>query len=314
MLSRRAFDALALAGVASSVLALGLTAGPALAQSADAPESGSSVTIPAEKIGLVGFTIRGDLEENTSGTLTAVAECGIQNIEFSGPNLDGEVASFQGVEAPAIAEFASELGFSVPSLGVNAEHLSGQVDQVIAAAETVGASYVRISGGPDEGEDPTTYYTELAALLNEAGAALSEAGITVAYHNHGHEFEDLGEGMSGYDILLSETDPETVGFELDLYWAAIGAADPVELIEENPGRFPLFHVKDAMTMINPDGSESLTFAPAVGQGFIDFESIFALSEEAGVEYYFIENDRPYPNGITSACASLEYLTNTYVEG
>src|SRR5690606_33052031 len=134
-------------------------------------------------------------------------------------------------------------------------------------------------------EDATAYYTDLAALLNEAGAGLNEAGITVAYHNHGHEFEDLGNGQSGYDILLSETDPELVSFELDLYWAIIGAAEAVELIEANPGRFPLLHVKDAQNVTNAEGVEEITFA-TVGKGFIDFQQVFDLSDVAGVDYYF----------------------------
>lgn len=301
-LSRRAFDALILSGAAATALSLGLAA-PALAQDGGQSHLG----IPVEKIGLVGFTVRSQIGEDPRGTLQAVTECGIENIEFSGPNFDGPVPSFQGVEVPAIQEFAEEFGFNVPSLGVNAEHLTDQLDQVIEAAQTVGATYVRISGGPDEGEDATAYYTDLAAMLNEAGAGLSEAGITVAYHNHGHEFEDLGNGQSGYDILLSETDPELVSFELDLYWAIIGAADAVELIEANPGRFPLLHVKDAQNVTNAEGAEEITFA-TVGKGFIDFQQVFDLSDVAGVDYYFIENDRPEPDGVTSACEGYAYLT------
>ncbi|WP_332712253.1 sugar phosphate isomerase/epimerase family protein [Pelagibacterium mangrovi] len=301
-LSRRAFDALILSGAAATALSLGLAA-PALAQDAGQSHLG----IPVEKIGLVGFTVRSQIGEDPRGTLQAVTECGIENIEFSGPNFDGPVPSFQGVEVPAIQEFAEEFGFNVPSLGVNAEHLTDQLDQVIEAAQTVGATYVRISGGPDEGEDATAYYTDLAAMLNEAGAGLSEAGITVAYHNHGHEFEDLGNGQSGYDILLSETDPELVSFELDLYWAIIGAADAVELIEANPGRFPLLHVKDAQNVTNAEGAEEITFA-TVGKGFINFQEVFDLSDVAGVDYYFIENDRPEPDGVTSACEGYAYLT------
>lgn len=301
-LSRRAFDALILSGAAATALSLGLAA-PAMAQDAGQSHLG----IPVEKIGLVGFTLRSQIGEDPRGTLQAVSECGIENIEFSGPNFDGPVPSFQGVEVPAIQEFAEEFGFNVPSLGVNAEHLTDQLDQVIEAAQTVGATYVRISGGPDEGEDATAYYTDLAALLNEAGAGLNEAGITVAYHNHGHEFEDLGNGQSGYDILLSETDPELVSFELDLYWAIIGAAEAVELIEANPGRFPLLHVKDAQNVTNAEGVEEITFA-TVGKGFIDFQQVFDLSDVAGVDYYFIENDRPEPDGVTSACEGYAYLT------
>lgn len=304
-LSRRAFDTLILAGAATA-LSMGLAAGSAVAQTAEQGES--HLGIPIDKIGVVGFTLRDQIGEDARGTLEAVAACGIENIEFSGPNFDGPVPSFQGIEVPAIQEFAEEFGFNVPSLGVNAEHLSDQLDQVIEAAQAVGASYVRISGGPEEGEDATAYYSELAALLNEAGAGLSEAGITVAYHNHGHEFEDLGDGQSGYDILLSETDPDLVAFELDLYWAVIGSANAVELIEANPGRFPLLHVKDAQTVTNAEGAEEITFA-TVGQGMIDFQEIFDLSDVAGVDYYFIENDRPQPDGITSTCEGYAYLTS-----
>lgn len=311
--SHRAFDALTLAGVASTALSLALTATPTLAQTPDDGESGSSVTIPADKIGVVGFTIRDQIEEDARGALEAVAECGIQNIEFSGSDFSGSVPSFQKVELPAIQEFADEFGFNVPSLGVDAEDLRERFDEVITATEALGASYVRISGSrPEEGEvqDASTY-SEIADLLNEVGPTLKEAGVTVAYHNHDWEFEDLGEGVSGYDILLSETDPESVGFELDLYWAVVADADPVGLIQENPGRFPLFHVKDAQMVTNPDGTQSPTFA-TVGQGFIDFQEIFAQSDVAGVDYYFIENDRPEPDGITSTCEGLEYLTTNFV--
>lgn len=304
-LSRRAFDALALAGVASAALSMALTAAPAMAQSADAAAGQSHLGIPVDKIGVVGFTIREQLGEDARGTLQAVTECGIENIEFSGPDLEGEVPSFQGLEVPQIQEFANEFGFNVPSLGVGGGDLTDRMDVVIEAAEAVGATYVRISGGHEDAEDPVAYYSDLAAMLNEAGATLKEAGITLAYHNHDAEFEDLGDGQSGYDILLAETDPENVGFELDLYWAVVGDADPVGLIEANPGRFPLFHVKDAQTV---EGEDEPTFA-TVGQGFIDFGEIFALSETAGVDYYFIENDRPQPDGVTSTCEGYAYLSS-----
>lgn len=302
-LTRRAFDALILAGTAGLALSLA-TAGSALAQDGQQSHLG----IPVDRIGVVGFTVREQIAEDPRGTLQAVAECGIENIEFSGQNLEGEISSFQGIPVPDIAEFAEEFGFSVPSLGVGPDDLDQRLDRVIEAADALGATYVRISGRPGEGEDPATYYSELSVLLNSSGAQLSEAGITLAYHNHGYEFDDLGDGTSGYDILLAETDPAAVAFELDLYWAIIGAANAVELIEANPGRFPLLHVKDAQNVANADGQDEITFA-TVGQGFIDFQEVFDLSEVAGVEYYFIENDQPQPDGVTSTCEGYAYLTS-----
>lgn len=308
MLSRRAFDTLAMAGVASSMLALALTAGPALAQSAD----GSSVTIPADKLGVVGFTIRDQLEEAPRETLQAVTECGITNIEFSGSDLEASPPSFQNVEVPAIVEFADEFGFNVPSIGVGSSDLTERLDVVIDVAKTLGASYVRISGIEGvEGETQAEYYSRLATVLNEAGAALAAEGITLAYHNHDQDFRYVGDGRSGYDVLLEEVDPANAAFELDLYWAIVGNANPIELLQENPGRFPLYHVKDAHVV--GEGRDEETTMTTVGQGFIDFAEIFELNEEAGVEYFFIENDRPLPDGVTSTCEGLEYLTATFTE-
>lgn len=295
-----------LAGAGSVAMMAALASAPAFAQTSDMSHLG----IPVDRIGLVGFTIRDQIGEDPRATIEAVAACGIENIEFSGPNLEGDVASFQGVEVTQIAEFADEFGFAVPSLGVNAGDLQDRLDKVIEAAQSVGASYVRISGNrPEEGVEQTEDdYLALADILNAAGGPLQEAGITVAYHNHGWEFEDLGDGRTGMDVLLAETDAETVAFELDLYWSETGGGDAVSLIEAHPGRFPLLHVKDAQMATNDAGEEAPTFA-TVGQGYIDFATIFEHVDTAGTEYFFIENDRPDPDGITVACESYEYMAS-----
>lgn len=301
-ISRRAIDALLLAGT-TAALSLGLATGGALAQS----DGVSHLGIPVDRIGVVGYTFRGQISEDPRGTLEAVAACGIENIEFSFPSLAGDVPAFLGVSVPDIKAYSEEFGFAVPSLGVNGGDLTDRMDVVIASANELGATHIRISGtNRIEGEPEADYYGRLATLLNEAGAVLKAEGITLSYHNHDAEFEDIGDGQTGYDILLAEVDPDNAAFELDLYWAVNGAADPIELITENPGRFVLFHVKDAQR-VTVDGEEQITFA-TVGQGFIDFPTILALPEVADVEYFFIENDRPEPDGVTSTCEGYAYLS------
>jgi sugar phosphate isomerase/epimerase len=266
----------------------------------------TQIGIPLDRIGVVAFTAREQITADAEGTIKALAECGIKNFEFSFSKLDADVPSFLGVEVPTLKQYAEEFDFNIPSLGISAADLRDRLDVVVSTSKELGARFVRISGGFElEGQAPADYYTSLAALLNEAGAALKAEGITLAYHNHDAEFEDVGDGRSGYDILLAEVDPEKAAFELDLYWAVNGAADPVELITNNPDRFVLYHVKDAQRVTN-NGVEEITFA-TVGQGFIDFEQIFALEPTSNVEYFFIENDRPQPDGITSACEGYAYL-------
>jgi sugar phosphate isomerase/epimerase len=245
--------------------------------------------VPDDRIGLVLYTVRATMPSAPEATLAALADCGYRNAEPS-----GSVNNFYGKTATALAPLLANANISVPSIGIGLGDLENNLDGVIANAQAFGAKYVRISGsGSWLPED----YRRLAATLNAVGAPLKQAGITVAYHNHGFEFT-VTDGVRGYDVLVRETDPHLVDMELDLYWASSVGVDPVDLIKQYPGRFSLFHVKDMAA----DGS----FAD-VGEGTIDFARIFAYSEMGGIDYYLTENDSPSPDGISSACDSYANL-------
>jgi sugar phosphate isomerase/epimerase len=120
-------------------------------------------------------------------------------------------------------------------------------------------------------------------VLNKTGEACQKAGITLAYHNHDMEFQEV-EDLIPYHLLLSQTSPETLKMELDLAWATKAGVDPVELFTQHPGRFPLWHVKDI--------SKDLTTIEPVGNGSIDFKRIFAKAKVAGMKHFFVEHDMP----------------------
>ncbi|TDC35162.1 sugar phosphate isomerase/epimerase [Micromonospora sp. 15K316] len=245
--------------------------------------------VPDRRIGLVLYTVRATMPAAPEATLEALADCGYRNAEPS-----GGVNNFYGRTAAQLAPLVARAGLTVPSIGVGLGDLENNLDGVIADARAFGARYVRISGSGSWDLDD---YSRVAATLNSVGARLKQAGITVAYHNHGFEFTEQ-DGVRGYDVLVRETDPNLVAMELDLYWAASVGIDPVRLIQQYPGRFSLFHVKDMAA----DGS----FAD-VGEGTIDFTRVFAYSGVAGVEYYLTENDSPRPDGVSSACDSYTNL-------
>jgi sugar phosphate isomerase/epimerase len=248
-------------------------------------------SVDLSKIGLVAFTARSQMTADAEGTLAALAKCGFQNAEFS-----GSAGNFYGKSAAALQPLSDAVGINVPSLGVSVGNLQNDLDLVIAEAKAIGAEYVRISGSSRWTMED---YSATAAFLNEVGAKLKAEGITVAYHNHGYEFETQENGVTGYDVLVRETDPELVAMELDVYWAASVGTDAVELFNTYPGRFELLHLKD----LAEDGS----FAD-VGEGTIDFAEIFANAPLGGVEYGFTEHDQAKPDGITSACNSLGNLS------
>ena len=108
---------------------------------------------------------------------------------------------------------------------------------------------------------------------NEVGRRCNAAGIKFGYHNHSHEFVTIEDQLM-FDYMIENTDPECVFFQMDVYWAVMGKASPVEYFKKYPGRWTMLHIKDKK---------------AIGQsGMVGFDAIFSNCEEAGMKDYVIE--------------------------
>ena len=99
-----------------------------------------------------------------------------------------------------------------------------------------------------------------------------------------------------YDILLAETDPSVVAMQLDIGWASVAGQNILEMFRKNPGRFELWHVKDAsgikeMTaqMSQGERQRAAKLLP-VGLGEVDYKPIFAAAQLAGLKHFCIEQD------------------------
>ena len=144
-------------------------------------------------------------------------------------------------------------------------------DACIAAHKAAGVRYLAMSYSP-----PLKTEAEIktyAAYLDAIGAKCNAAGIRFGYHSHNHEYAKVGNTtmMDGY---ISNTKPENVFFEMDVYWAVIGGASPVEYFNKYPGRFEVLHIKDKYE---------------IGQsGMVGFEAIFNNAARAGMKEYVVE--------------------------
>jgi len=159
----------------------------------------------------------------------------------------------------------------------------------IAAHKAAGMSYIVTPyiGVPATLADLQT----TCDYLNEVGKLCAAEGIKYGYHNHSHEFRRV-EGKVMYDYMIEHTDPKYVFFEMDVYWANVGGAAPVQYFERYPGRFALLHIKDVCTL---------------GQsGMVGFDAIFNHADLAGLEHFIVEVEcDPYP----SVKESADYLLN-----
>ena len=143
------------------------------------------------------------------------------------------------------------------------------------------------------GED---IWKRTAALLNERAGALKPLGISLGYHNHNVEFAPLGNSSrgktTGWEILMRETDPALVHFEIDTGWIATAGLDPVEFLRKHRGRVAQLHVKDVAA--GNTANFALAMKPAeVGSGTLDWAKILPAAYAAGVRHFYVEQEPPF---------------------
>lgn len=303
MTNRRTF--LQRAGVAAAAAFLS----PSIITSALANTSNLKIS----KIGIQLFTLREQLTANVTETITKVAKIGYNQVEtYYGYPGKYEVKGFWGLEAKDFNALLQSNNLTSPSGHYNTtEFLTSSDDkllkQYIETAATVGQKYFIIPALPPNVRTAGTLddYKKMAAKFNIAAELCQKSGLKLGYHNHNFEFKDQGSGQTGYDILLKETDPKLVSFELDLFWAVNAGLDPIEMFKQNPGRYKLFHVKDM------DKQDKSIFAE-VGSGRIDFKSIFAQAKLAGLDYIFTEQDVIKKEPYESISESYNYIKKNLI--
>lgn len=282
--SRRSFlIELAAAGVGGGLLAAcaragGTTVGTTAA-TAGAVAGGSA---GATRIGLQLYTVRDLLAQDFEGTLARVAQVGYRAVEFAG---------YYDRTPEQVRSLLDRLSLTAPSSHIGVDLLRRDAGAQIALARTIGHEYVTVPSYPFPRTGATADdWKRAAAEFNQWGAACRAQGLRLAYHNHDFEFQPTAGGPTGYDVLVKETDPGLVDFELDLYWATRAGRDPLQLFQQYPGRFAMWHVKD---MQDPQGTKAM--AP-VGKGTIDFRAIFARAQQSGMRHFFVEHDNAATTG------------------
>jgi sugar phosphate isomerase/epimerase len=243
-------------------------------------------------IGLQLYTVRDQLEKDFEGTLDRVAQVGYTKVEFAG---------YYGRSPEQVRVLLDRLKLVSPSAHIGAQLMRQDAAAQIRSAKTIGQTYVTLPSYPFPRDADAEGWKQGAAEMNRWGALCRDAGIRLAYHNHAAEFANVDGGPTGYDILMRETDPALVDFELDLYWATFADQNPIALFAKYPGRFAMWHVKD---MQLSQGAKSMT---AVGLGVIDFKTIFGHAGEAGMKHFFVEHD----SAASFAGGSLASIQTSY---
>ena len=314
-LTRRAFNARVASGLTAAPF--GLILAESFSANAQTSAQRTSETWGSQ-VGFALFTVRDLLAKDREGTMAALAAMGIKEVqprtyldldhpafralldrhgltcrsthEFSipGPGLERDLESLQKIGIK-YARFPLP-GEPIPGSGRGREGGSAATPTGPGRGRGRGAGQATMVETPD-------MMRRTAEDLNKNGRLAARFGIKALYHNHTTEFQRYpGEPLLPYEVLLKETDPAFVAMEIDLGWAAIAGADIVGLFKQHPGRFELWHVKDAIgikhltpAMNQLERRAAVTLMP-VGLGEVDYKTIFSHATVAGLRHYYIEQD------------------------
>lgn len=238
-------------------------------------------------------------------TLAKVKAMGISHVELAGA---------YGLTREAFKAELDKAGLTPVAMHADIKALSsdtaGDAAQVLSDAKFYGVQYVGNAWFPHERPFDAEDAANAIAAFNKAGAAANAAGLTFFYHPHGYEFVKTGDGGTLFDTMVAKTDPALVFFELDIFWAYHGGADPVALIKAYPKRFVLTHLKDmkAGTPRNNTGGAPDDSSVALGSGVVDVKGVLEAARQSAITWHIIEEESSEPEkNIPAGFAFLKSL-------
>lgn len=261
--------------------------------------------IDKKRIGLQLYSLRDIVKQDPKSVLKKVARFGYKELE----TYDYEDGKLFGLPTKEFGKFANGLGMKVTSghyhLGWSTSKkswkgtLMNDWERAVTDAKEIGQEFMVLAHLEKDERKSLDDYKFVIEQLNKAAEICGKYNIQLSYHNHEYEF-DTFEGQVAYDLMLKELDPKLVSMELDLYWINVAKLNPLDYFAKYPGRFEQWHVKD-MDKINPKQQVD------VGTGRIDFKSIFAKANLAGLKHFYIEQEAYPVSSIQSVEADIKVV-------
>lgn len=229
------------------------------------------------------YTLRDAMGADPASTLAQVRESGLEYVELAGT---------YGLPAADFAAMLRDHDLKVSGSHVGLEALEKSFDDVVAEAHAFDIEWVIV---PYVSEDRRNW-GQLAQTLSGLGERLTAEGLSLAYHNHDFEIR----ADQGLRVLVAETHPMLVSFEIDLGWVRFAGEDPAKLLWELGPRAPLVHLKD----MDPGCGNPHVVA---GDGAVHWDEVLAACEGIGVQYGVIEMDLPPNDPIQDVRTCVRYF-------
>jgi len=243
----------------------------------------------SRKIALQLYSVRDEAAKSGyEAAVRKVAEMGYQAVETAG---------FPGTTVEAAVKLFKELGLTVVAAHTGLP-IGDKKNEIIESVEALGKPrLVCTQIGRDDVKDLDSVKA-LCGRLNEGYAVAKSRGISFGIHNHWWEFGSVN-GRLVHHLMLEMLDPG-IFFEIDTYWAKVGGADPVQVVNNLGGRAPLLHIKDGPA----NREEPMT---AVGDGVMNISAMLdAIADKD--KWLIVELDRCGTDMLEAVKKSYDYLS------
>ena len=229
-----------------------------------------------ETFGIQLYSVRDDMPKDPKGILKQIASFGYKQVE----SYEGPSGMFWGMSNKDFKKTMDDLGMTIVSSHCD---ITKDFEKKVNEAAAIGMKYL-IYNWPSKHETMDEFKKK-AEIFNTCGETCRKAGIRFANHNYDQSFIQI-DGEIPMDVLMKNTDPLLVDYQMDIYWVIFGGADPIQWLKKYPNRFRLCHIKDRIK-----GATVRDASCNLGSGSIDFIPILKAAKQNGMQYYIAEQER-----------------------
>jgi sugar phosphate isomerase/epimerase len=241
------------------------------------------------KFGCQLYSIRDVLPKDPKGNMKALAQMGYKYFESYGAD------PLWGMSPAEAKTFIGDIGVKMVSAHVG---LAGATDELMAKCAEAGLKYFLCPAiGPQKSKEA---WLEKAETFNKNGEMAKKHGLMYGYHNHSYSFT-MTNGAIGQKLLLDNTDPKLVTFELDMCWSEAAGADTIGHLKEYNNRYKLCHIKQ---LVSKEGKPKQT---DLDKGVIDYKAILAQAKASGIECFLVEQEEYPVSSLVSMQSDADYL-------
>jgi sugar phosphate isomerase/epimerase len=254
-----------------------------------------------DKYGLEIYSLRGELKKDVPSTLKAMKKMGINEIE---------VAGYYGLTADQFKKAMQNAGLKATSMLFDYDRYKKDLPGILKEAKSFGVQYVGFAWIPHNTTFTKEDATTAIAYMNETAAKLKAAGLHFFYHPHGYEFIPSEEGTL-FDYIAQNTSND-MSFQLDVFWATRGGADPALLLNKYPHRFSSLHIKDlewGTATADPTGTAPDSTSVVTGKGQVNWSEVLRTAMKQGVQHFYIEDEAE--DAMQQVPQSLVYLKSLH---